>query len=122
MPLLNQRKVKVLVVGAAAALLIADCILTFIASQDAAASIAWGRIAVAIAIQLLVIPMFVGGLVLQSEAHSRNGATDASYRARFPVTLIGIVLVLTALSLDLLYTAIVCPGTAIPIVRGHPMC
>jgi NADH:ubiquinone oxidoreductase subunit 2 (subunit N) len=107
---------------AAAALCVADIVVASFASRDAGYAIGWGRVAVAIALQLVVLVILVGWSVMRTKAPAQRNDSAASYRSYVPVTLVGAVLVMTALSLDLLYTAIACPGTGIPTVRGHHIC
>ncbi len=119
---MNRSKLKALLLGATAALVIADGVLVALVAKDAAFSIAWGRIVGAIALQVVVLAILAAWLVLRPAVPSLHDESPASYRRQIPVTLIGVVLVATALSLDLLYTGIVCPQSGIPVFRGQPMC
>jgi Ca2+/Na+ antiporter len=104
--------------------LFADIVVVHLAYRDATVSVAWGRVVAAISIQLAVGTfLFVWLRLRRSQLSAQeNEYADVSYRARIPVTAIGITAVLTLLSLDLLYTAFACPGTTIPSTRGHAIC
>ena len=118
---MTKKKLKLLSIWAAIGLLVADGCLALWASQIAARSPGWGQIAAALAMQLATLVVLVAWLA-RSDASSRVRDSALSYRRQLPVTLIGIVLVALALSLDLLYTAIVCPTEGIPVVRGRQVC
>jgi hypothetical protein len=115
-----NRNKKLLLVAA----MVMSCIdvsLIFFTNQRAANSINWERIGVGFFLQLIVIGVFAVWLVWPFDT-SQSDEVNTSYRSIFPITLVGVVGVMTAFSLHLIYTAIVCPNQKISTSRGHPIC
>jgi hypothetical protein len=113
---------RLLLAVVASSVLLADAVVLVLASQDVAPVIGWGRVALAAVLQFVVLAIVAGWSALRGTVSPPSSDSEASYRRHVPVTFIGVVLFLAALSLDLLYTGIVCPGVGIPVARGHAMC
>lgn len=110
-----------LIWGAAMVLCPADMLLFALARNDMVVSPGWGRLVLAFALQLVVLALVAGWSVIRARGSSHDDS-DASYRRHVPVTFLTLVVITTALSLDLLYTALVCPGVGMQTARGQPLC
>jgi uncharacterized membrane protein YeaQ/YmgE (transglycosylase-associated protein family) len=113
---------KKLLLVAAMVLSCIDVFLIFFANQKAVNLINWERIGVGFFLQLIVIGIFAGWLAWPLTDTPQSDELNVSYRGIFPMTLVGVVGVMTAFSLHLMYTAIACPNQKIPTSRGHPVC
>lgn len=120
-----MRSESTVVVLAALVLGIADLALLIYVRNEMVASVGWAHVAGAIAMQVALLGGLRAWLGLRGRLQrdpSQQTDGEFSYRRQVPVTAIGLVLIVAGFSLCLLYLGLVCPGQAIPMMRGRPLC
>lgn len=108
----------------ASALCIIDTYFVFALSHNAAPLIGWGKVAIAISIQIvLLVSVTIWARTKRKRTSEVSGVKiKLGFPDNFSILLAGLVCAGLTLSLSLLHIAIVCPSESLPEGRGRPMC